>query len=244
MALAIFDLDGTLLTGDSDVLWCAFLQDQGRLDSTLVEACRAAASKYRDGTVSPQAYCTLQAQLLAGRPADELQDLQQRFFDGVIRPRIPPAARELLQRHRRAGDLLVLTTATNSVVSGLTAQDLGVDGYLCTELEWDADGRCAGRTRGTLNIRMGKVARLRTWLAERQLPESLLRRASFYTDSINDLALLSVVGHPTVVDPDPRLAATAMRKGWAQVHLHPVDGPAADGTDLRSLRRPRQRAEA
>jgi phosphoserine phosphatase len=119
-----------------------------------------------------------------------------------------------LSRHRDAGDTLVLTTATSRVISELTAADLGVDHYICTELE-QVDGRFTGRTSGVLNIRSGKVERLRQWLSDLGLPESTLAEASFYSDSINDLALLSVVRRPVVVDPDVRLESTARWKGWS-----------------------------
>jgi phosphoserine phosphatase len=144
MRLALFDLDHTLLSGDSDVLWCEFL---------------------------------------------------------------------INQQHRDSGHTLVLTTATNRVVSALTAADLGVDHYLATEVEM-VDGRFTGRTQGVLNMRTGKVERLRQWLQAQGQPESVLKQAAFYTDSINDLPLLSVVRRPVVVDPDPRLESAALRKGW------------------------------
>jgi HAD superfamily hydrolase (TIGR01490 family) len=139
--------------------------------------------------------------------------LRERFLHEVIRPRIPADARALLRRHREAGHLLVLTTATNRVVSSLTASDLGVDHYLATEVEV-IDGHFTGRTEGVPNMRTGKVDRLRAWLQQQRFSDALLRQATFYTDSINDLPLLSVVRHPVVVDPDPRLESTALRKGW------------------------------
>jgi phosphoserine phosphatase len=114
---------------------------------------------------------------------------------------------------------LVLTTATNRAISELTAVDLGVDHYICTELEQVA-GRFTGRTEGVLNMRAGKIERLRQWLAGSALPEQLLKEASFYSDSINDLALLSAVRRPVVVDPDPRLESTALRKGWTMLRLN------------------------
>jgi HAD superfamily hydrolase (TIGR01490 family) len=219
MQLAIFDLDGTLLTGDSDTLWCRFLHDLGEIDAGQAERCAAVATRYAAGTVVPEDYCLAQAALLAGRSAESLQPLRERFLAEVIRPRVPHAARELLQRHRDDGDTLLLTTATSRVVSEFTAADLGVHAYLCTELDW-TDGLCSGRLHGGPNMRSGKVERVRAWLAQRGEPDSVLRRATFYSDSINDLALLSVVGRPVVVDPDVRLAATAMRKGWTMLNLH------------------------
>jgi HAD superfamily hydrolase (TIGR01490 family) len=213
MRLALFDLDHTLLSGDSDVLWCEFALRHGLIDAGYAERLQRMAAAYAAGTVTPADYCNLQAGTLAGRSPEELQPLRERFLQEAIRPRIPDDARALLQRHRDGGHLLVLTTATNPVVSGLTAADLGVDHYLATELEI-ADGRFTGRTQGVLNMRTGKVERLRAWLRQIGQPEALLRQASFHSDSINDLPLLSVVRRPVVVDPDPRLEATALRKGW------------------------------
>lgn len=219
MSLALFDLDGTLLSADSDTLWCSFLVAHGVLDPSLEERSADMSRAYAAGTVVPDDYARFHARLLSGLTPQQLLPLQQRFVAEWVRPLIPDAARHLLQQHREAGDTLVLTTATSRVVSELTAADLGVDAYLCTELVW-ADGVCSGRIKGSPNMRSGKVERLRAWLAQRGEPDSVLRRASFYSDSINDLALLSMVGRPTVVDPDMRLAATAMRKGWTVLRLH------------------------
>ena len=213
MQLALFDLDHTLLSGDSDVLWCDFLIDQGLLDGGFRQRNLEMAARYTAGTVTPPQFCDFYAATLTGRTPADLLPIRERFLSEVVRPLIPDDARALLQRHRDAGDTLVLTTATNRVASELTATDLGMDHYICTELEC-VDGRYTGRTSGTLNMRTGKLERLRLWLAELGQPEQLLKRAKFYTDSINDLALLSVVGHPIVVDPDPRLRSTAIRKGW------------------------------
>jgi HAD superfamily hydrolase (TIGR01490 family) len=219
LRLALFDLDHTLLSGDSDVLWCDFLVDQGVLETHFRDRAEQIASRYSAGTVIPREYYDFHAGTLTGLDAAALQPLRERFLIDVVRPRIPDDARALLQRHRDAGDTLVLTTATNRVISELTAADLGVDHYICTELE-QVQGRFTGRTAGTLNMRAGKIDRLREWLAERGLPDSLLREASFYSDSINDLALLSVVRRPVVVDPDPRLESTAIRKGWTLLRLN------------------------
>ena len=217
--LALFDLDRTLLTADSDVLWCEFLIDEGELSPDFRERFEDMAQRYDAGTVVPEDYCNFYAQTLAGQDAQALQLLRARFFREWIAPRIPADARELLQQCRDAGDTIVLTTATNRVVSELTARDLGVDHYLCTELEV-VDGRYTGRACGVLNMRAGKVERLRAWLEAAGQPARLLREATFYTDSINDLALLSVVRRPVVVDPDPRLESRALRMGWSVLRLN------------------------
>ncbi|MEP7102448.1 MAG: HAD-IB family hydrolase [Burkholderiales bacterium] len=220
MRLALFDLDHTLLSADSDVLWCEFMIDEGRLAPQFAEHYQDMALRYDAGTVTPVDYCDFHARTLTGLTPVELRPLRQRFFDNWVRPRIPDDSRALLQRRRELGETLVLTTATNRVVSELTAVDLGVDHYLCTELEQAGDGRYTGRTFGALNMRSGKIDRLRQWLSDAGHPEHLLREASFYTDSINDLALLSVVKRPIVVDPDSRLESTAHRKGWTVLRLN------------------------
>lgn len=229
MRLALFDLDHTLLSADSDVLWCEFMIAEGRLAPLFAENYRDMALRYEAGTVTPVDYCDFHARTLAGLTPAELCPLRKRFFEGSVRPRIPDDSRELLQRRRELGETLVLTTATNRVVSELTAADLGVDHYLCTELEQAGDGRYTGRTSGTLNMRSGKIDRLRQWLRDAGHPEQLLPEASFYSDSINDLALLSAVKRPIVVDPDPRLESTAHRKGWTVLRLNrPVTTPPPD----------------
>lgn len=221
MRLALFDLDHTLLSADSDVLWCEFLIAEGRLAPLFAQHYQEMALRYDTGIVTPVDYCEFHARTLAGLTPAELQPLRERFFYERVRPRIPDDSRELLQRRRELGETIVLTTATNRVVSGLTAADLGVDHYLCTELEQRGEGGCyTGRPIGVLNMRAGKIDRLRHWLREAGHPEQMLREASFYTDSINDLALLSAVKRPIVVDPDPRLESTAHRKGWTVLHLN------------------------
>lgn len=218
MSLALFDLDGTLLSGDSDLLWTRFLADSGVIDAEQCDAADALGRRYAGATVVPEDYCSFHAGLLAGMSADELLPLRQRFLAQVVRPLIPEAARALVQRHREAGDRLLLTTATSRVVSELTAHDLGIAEHLCTELEWDGDV-CTGRITGTPNMRMGKVARLRQWLEAQGLSEAVLKRSTFYSDSFNDLALLSMVGRPVVVDPDPRLEAVALRRDWQVLRM-------------------------
>jgi len=213
MRLALFDLDHTLLSGDSDVLWCNFLLDRGLLDEDFRVRNRHMAAAYTAGSVTPADYCNFYASTLAGHGANYWQPLRERFLHEVIRPRIPADARALLQQHRDAGHTLVLTTATNRVISALTAADLGVDHHLATEVEV-IEGLFTGHTQGTLNMRTGKVERLRAWLQGQGQVETVLKQATFYTDSINDLPLLSVVRRPVVVDPDPRLESAALRKGW------------------------------
>lgn len=213
MRLALFDLDHTLLSGDSDALWCDFLVQRGLLDASFGERNRTMAAAYTAGSVTPADFCNFYASTLSGHGEAHWQPLREHFLDEVIRPRIPADARALLQQHREAGHTLVLTTATNRVVSALSAAELGVDHHLATDVEM-VDGLFTGRTQGVLNMRTGKVERLRQWLKDQGLPEAAMKQATFYSDSINDLPLLSVVRRPVVVDPDPRLESAALRKGW------------------------------
>jgi HAD superfamily hydrolase (TIGR01490 family) len=219
MRLALFDLDHTLLSGDSDVLWCEFLMDQGVLDRAEFAPRNAEMARcYAEASVSAQDFCEFYVSTLAGRSPAEWRPWCDRFLVEVIAPRIPPAAHALVAAHRARGDRLVLTTATNRVLTGMTARHLRIDDLLATEVEL-VDGRCSGRTAGVLNMREGKVERLLAWLAVQALPDSLMREAVFYSDSANDLPLLSAVAEPIVVDPDAALHRHAAAAGWPVLRL-------------------------
>jgi len=217
--LALFDLDHTLLAGDSDVLWCDFLIEQGLLDRAAFEPRnQAMAERYARGAATSAEFCGFYAETLAGARPEGWQGLRERFLADVIAPRLSAAARALVERHRAAGDRLVLTTATNRFIVELTARELGIGSLLATEVEL-VDGAFTGRTHGTLNMREGKVERLRAWLVEEALDDGALAAATFYSDSINDLSLLEAVGHPVAVDPDDALERHARRRGWPVLRL-------------------------
>lgn len=212
--LVLFDLDHTLLDGDSDVLWCEFLMDRGVLDRAVFEPRnRRMEADYKAGTVSTQAFCEFYVGTLAGRSAAEWQPLREAFLHERIAPRLLAAGGDCIEAHRRAGDEIVLTTATNRFITELTAEALGIEHLLATECELGDDGRFTGAVAGTLNMREGKVARLREWLVAQG--RALEHEDSvFYSDSINDLALLSGVRRAVAVDPDARLAAEAQQRRW------------------------------
>ncbi len=217
MKLALFDLDHTLIRGDSDVLWCSFLLRHGELDRAGFEARnRAMEDAYRAGTVSPRAFCDFYVSTLAGRSPADWQPLRQAFLHDEIVPLVPAAAMALVQRHQDAGDLVVMTTATNRFITELTAAHFGIHHLIATECEVAPDGRFSGRTQGVLNMREGKVERLQAWLAERGLALTGCDSTA-YSDSVNDLPLLSAARHAVVVNPDPRLAAEATARGWPRL---------------------------
>lgn len=218
--LALFDLDHTLLDGDSDVLWCDFLIERGVLDRQAFGARNAQmALDYRAGSISTQAFCDFYVSTLAARTRREWEPLRSEFLAKVVAPRIGVFARDLVQRHADAGDLLLLTTATNRFITELTAIHLDIEHLIATECELDAAGNFSGRTIGTLNMREGKVERLHAWLLSRGIDWKDCD-ATFFSDSINDLPLLSAVQHAVAVNPDARLAAEAAQRGWPTIRLH------------------------
>ena len=217
--LTLFDLDHTLLDGDSDVLWCDFLIARGLLDRDEFGARNAAMERdYRAGTVSVQAFCDFYVSTLAGRSVAEWQPLREAFLSEVVVPRLWPAGRALVRQHQQAGDLVLMTTATNRFITEWTAAHLGIQHLLATECELDAAGVFTGRTAGQLNMREGKVLRLQAWLAERGLALGDMD-STLYSDSINDLPLLSAVTRAVAVDPDAQLLAVARERGWARMSL-------------------------
>ncbi len=219
LPLTLFDLDHTLLDGDSDVLWVEFLMAVGVLDrEVFAPRNRRMELDYRAGKVSPLEFCGFYVSTLAGRSRAEWEVLRREFFEAAIVPRIGSAALDLVARRRDAGDLVVLTTATNRFLTELTAAHLGIPHLIATECEVGSDARFTGRIAGTLNMREGKVTRLHEWLAAQRsaLPEY---DSCLYSDSIHDLPLLRAVRRPIAVDPDMLLAAHAAEQGWPVLRL-------------------------
>jgi HAD superfamily hydrolase (TIGR01490 family) len=219
MKLALFDLDHTLLNGDSDVLWCEFLMKEGVLErATFEPRNRDMEARYQAGTVSVAEFCGFFVGTLAGRSPAQWQPVREKFMREEIAPRLPPTAHALVAKHQAVGDTVVLTTATNRFITELTAQHLGIAHLLATECELDALGRFTGRVEGTPNMREGKPVHLNTWLAPKGL--TLARcESTAYSDSMNDLPLLEAATHPICANPDARLAALAAKRGWPVIYL-------------------------
>ena len=216
MRLALFDLDHTLLAGDSDHLWGEFMIEQGLVerDGHKRQNDRFYAD-YKAGTLDIAAYTRFALEPLVRLGAAHLLPLRERFVATVIDPIIAPAAPALLERHRIQGDELAIITATNRFVAEPIAQLLGVDELLATDPQ-QVDGRYTGAIAGVPCYREGKVRRLEQWLKECGEP---CEHITFYSDSHNDLPLLRHVHKPIAVDPDDTLLAEAGRKGWPIITL-------------------------
>jgi len=214
--LAIFDLDNTLLAGDSDYLWGHFLAQRGIVDSEEYEKENLRFyEEYKAGTLDILEFLAFSLKPLAEQTPETLAALHRDFMQTVIIPIIPPASRKLLQLHRNRGDELLIITATNRFVTAPIAEELGVPYLLATDAEME-NGRYTGRVAGIPCFREGKVQRLHDWL---QHTGHNLARSWFYSDSHNDLPLLEMVSHPVAVDPDETLADHASMKGWPVLSL-------------------------
>ncbi|WP_018142094.1 HAD family phosphatase [Thioalkalivibrio sp. ALJ7] len=227
MALALFDLDNTLLAGDSDHAWNQFLAEVGAVHPT----CHAETNdrfyqEYVAGTLDIHEFCRFAFSPLAEHPRAQLEHWRERFIDTLIRPMIAPGAAGLLERHREAGDELVIITATNQFVTQPIADILGVDHLIATLADEDENGQFTGELTGVPCFQEGKIERLRQHLADHSDPEVHIAQASFYSDSRNDIPLLEQVGRPVAVDPDPTLAEHARNKGWPVISLRDPDSTA------------------
>jgi len=217
MSLAIFDLDNTLLSGDSDYLWGVYLAEIGVVDHQEYEARNQQFYEdYKRGELDIMAFLAFSLRPLAENDPSDLQRWRAEFVEHKIRPLIGQPALDLVERHRQAGDTLLIITATNSFVTRPIADCFGIDELIGTEPE-QLNGRYTGQVAGTPSFRDGKVTRLNHWLEEKG--ESL-HGASFYSDSHNDLPLLEKVDRPVAVDPDEPLRAHATGAGWPIISLH------------------------
>ena len=219
MRLALFDLDNTLLAGDSDYEWGQFMCDRGVVDRASYEAQnRVYYEQYKAGTLDIHEYLGFALRPLANHSAAELARWHAEFMRARIVPMITPAARALVRRHLHAGELCAIITSTNSFVTGPIAAEFGVEHLIATEPEVRA-GRYTGRVAGTPCFREGKLVRLGEWLARLGRRLSEFEATSCYSDSHNDLPLLERVSRPVAVDPDETLAREAARRGWERISL-------------------------
>lgn len=217
MQLALFDLDNTLLAGDSDFEWAQFLIEKGVLDREVYEARNQTFyDQYKAGTLDIHAFLEFQLRPLSRHPRTQLDAWHAEFMRDKILPIIAPGTPGLLERHRAA--LCVIVTATNSFVTAPIARALGVDHLIATEPA-QLNGEFTGAVAGEPSFREGKVSRLDAWLRERGASWDEVEQSWFYSDSLNDLPLLARVSHPVAVDPDATLKAHAEAHGWPVISL-------------------------
>ncbi|WP_044871072.1 HAD family hydrolase [Pseudomonas sp. LFM046] len=216
MRLALFDLDNTLLAGDSDHAWGDYLCERGILDGIAYKARNDEFYQdYLAGRLNIRDYLNFSLEILGRTEMAQLDQWHREFMRDCIEPIILPKGEALLAEHRAAGDKLLIITATNRFVTAPIVARLGVETLLATECEM-ADGRYTGRTTDVPCFREGKVTRLARWLDE---TGHSLEDSSFYSDSMNDLPLLEQVTRPVAVDPDPNLRAEAEKRSWPVISL-------------------------
>ncbi|HSC83161.1 MAG TPA: HAD family hydrolase [Pseudomonas sp.] len=216
MRLALFDLDNTLLAGDSDHSWGEFLCQRGLVDAAEYQARNDAFyADYCAGKLDVRAYQNFSQAILGRTEMAQLAQWHSEFMAQVIEPIILAKGEALLAQHREAGDQLVIITATNRFVTAPIAARLGVDTLLATECGMQ-DDRYTGQITGTPCYQEGKVLRLNEWL---QQTGHNLDDSYFYSDSRNDLPLLEQVAHPGAVDPDDTLRGIATERGWPVLSL-------------------------
>jgi len=219
MDLVLFDLDNTLLAGDSDYEWAQFLIDRGVLDRTTYESANDRFyEQYKAGALDIYEFLDFQLAPLARYPRAQLDAWHAEFMDAKIRPMIGRPARSLVAGHLAAGSLCAIVTATNSFVTGPIAREFGVAHLIATEPE-ARDGEFTGKVAGTPSFRAGKVTRLEQWLSVMGQSLEGFDATWFYSDSHNDLPLLELVERPIAVDPDDTLRNLAAARGWQVISL-------------------------
>ncbi len=219
MNLALFDLDHTLIAGDSDYEWGQFLVDRGVIARDEYEAQNAEYyAQYKAGTLDIHEFLGFALRPLAAHAPEDLERWHADFMATRIRPMIGDKARALVRRHLEAGELCAVVTATNSFVTAPIVRELGVPHLLATEPERIA-GRFTGRVAGIPCFRGGKIERVERWLADLGKRLEDFAESAFYSDSHNDIALLERVTRPVAVDPDAQLAEAARARGWPVISL-------------------------
>jgi HAD superfamily hydrolase (TIGR01490 family) len=217
--LALFDLDNTLLIGDSDFEWSQFLMEQGALDRELFEAKNLQFyEQYKAGKLDIYEFLDFQLKPLSRHSRKVLDAWHEDFMRSKVRPMMGDAARALVAKHKDAGDVCVIITATNSFVTAPIAREFGVPYLIATDPE-QIDGEFTGNVAGVPSFREGKITRIEAWMAERGWTWASFEDTTFYSDSLNDLPLLEKVKKPVAVDPDATLRKHAEQKGWPVISL-------------------------
>ncbi len=217
--LALFDLDNTLLAGDSDYNWSLFLINEGLLDGAAHQARNEQFYQdYKNGCLDIYAFLEFQLKPLSEHPKKFLDELHLKYMEKVIRPMMTQKAQDLVNRHQDAGDLCVVITATNSFVTRPIAAAYGIENLIGTDPEM-VNGEYTGGVSGVPSFKEGKVTRINQWLAERGTTLAGYETSYFYSDSHNDLPLMKLVTNPVAVNADEILSEYAKQQGWPQISL-------------------------
>ncbi len=220
MDLVLFDLDNTLLSGDSDYAWSQFLIEIGVLDGPHYEARNDTFyEQYKNGTLDIYEFLEFQLSPLSRYPLEQLEAWHAQFMRDKILPIITPAARALVAGHLAEGSLCAVVTATNDFVTAPIVREFGIPHLVATRAARTGDGAYTGKPEGTPCFREGKLVRVDAWLAGLGRRWEDFAKISFYSDSHNDLPLLERASHPVVVDGDDRLRAVALERQWPQISL-------------------------
>lgn len=221
MDLVLFDLDNTLLAGDSDFEWAQFLVSKGVLDREVSEARnRQFYEQYKAGILDINEFLDFQLAPLSRHSRQELEEWHDEFMNSRILPLISGPAQALVQLHLESDALVAIVTATNSFVTGPIAREFDIP-HLIATVPAQENGLFTGKPRGIPAFREGKIQRVEAWLESLGLWWGSFRQTSFYSDSLNDLPLLEKVSHPVAVDPDDTLREYAKGKGWPVISLRP-----------------------
>lgn len=217
--IAMFDLDHTLLPIDSDQSWGRFTVSLGWVSSSdFHERNEDFYRQYVAGTLDIHEYVLFATEAIRRKGRQDSLQARQRYMNEVIEPAIEASALNLVDSHRRQGHRLVMVSATHEFVTQPIAERFGMEVLISTELEQDPTGWYNGNIKGVPALREGKVTRVNAWLAAQGLSWSEVQTI-FYSDSMNDLPLLECVNHPVVTNPDPRLKAVALDRGWPLLQL-------------------------
>ena len=217
--LALFDLDNTLLAGDSDYNWSLFLINEGLLDGASHQARNEQFYQdYKNGTLDIYAFLEFQLKPLSQHPKKFLDELHLKYMEKVIRPMMTQKAQNLVNKHKDAGDLCLVITATNSFVTRPIAAAYGIDNLIGTDPEI-VNGEYTGGVSGVPSFKEGKVTRINQWLTGRGAALADYATSYFYSDSHNDLPLMKLVTNPVAVDADDILTDYAKQHGWPQISL-------------------------
>ena len=219
MNLALFDLDNTLLTSDSDFEWSQFLIEKKVLDRKEYESRNLEFyEQYKSGTLDINLFLDFQLQPLSLYPRTQLDDWHNEFMAKKIMPQIAPGAYKLINEHMLGGDLCIIITATNRFVTEPIARILGISNLIATEPGQES-GEFNGQVFGTPCFREGKITRLEDWMDEHNLTWLSFLESWFYSDSLNDIPLLKKVTNPVAVDPDSTLEKYAKENNWPIISL-------------------------